>query len=177
MANGRHGLGNNVNKPAYLITPCPAVVDQFFEDQLHYMKLTPKANKKADPFIVTYAKVLSHPDNPEFIELKGDVCISYIYVDIFNGNIIDQGFEWKNRYHRKFGPIRSFEECPENKALLLVFKWHLNIVHMSREYLKGGWLYRAKRQRQLEATKDKYVILNKKGFTNILDNARPEELC
>jgi hypothetical protein len=47
---------------------------------------------------------------------------------------------------------------------------------MTREYLKGGWLYRSKRQKELEVTKDKYVILNKKGFTNILENAKPDNV-
>lgn len=175
MAN-RHGLGNDACRPATLITPCPAAIDQFFEEQLHYMKLTPKQNSKANPFVVTYAKALNHADNPVFCELKNSVCMSYVVVDLFYGAVVDAYFEYRPQFGLDIGPVRSYAELPENNALIWVFKWHLNIVHMTREYLKGGWLYRSKRQRQLEATKDKYVILNKKGFTNILENAKPDNV-
>lgn len=179
--SSRKGLWSNAWQPAYLITPCPAVIDQYFTEQMHYCKLTPKANSNA--FIAMYSKTLSHKDNPMFDDLAGEQYISYIIVDLFNGALIDCYFEIrdnKKRFNRVWQPIRSYNELTaaigSNQSIEWLFKWHLNIVHMTREYLKGGWLYRSKRQKELEVTKDKYVILNKKGFTNILENAKPNNV-
>lgn len=174
MANSKKGLGSDTCRPAYLITPCPAAIDQYFTEQMFYCKLTPKANDK-NPFVATYMKVLSHADNPMFECLKGDQYISYIIVDLYSGAILDHYFEVRDHNRWKYSFV-SFENCPEKDEIIWLFKWHLNIVHMTREYLKGGWLYRSKRQKELEITKDKYVILNKKGFTNILENAKPDNV-
>jgi len=178
----RHGLGSDASRPAALITPCPAAVDQFFVEQLRYDKLAKSKNKlEKNPFIVTYSKGLSYPDNPIFESLVGQLYISYIEVDLYSGNIVGGWFEIRNnpkRMYRVWPSIRTYAELYDavgkDKDIEYLFEWHLNIVHMSREYLKGGWLYRRQRQNNLEATKNKYVILNKKGFTNILENAKPE---
>ena len=178
MPNSRHGLGNDSHRPAALITPCPAVIDQFFEKQLHYGKLTKKANDK-EPYTVIYQKGLSHPDNPRFESLANNCYLSRIVIDAYNGNIIDSYFEVRAAVGGSV-VFRTFQELAdifgEDKAVEWLFKWHLNIVHMTREYLKGGWLYRRQRQANLAATRDKYVILNKKGFTNILENAKPDNV-
>ena len=174
MSN-RNGLGNDAFRPASLITPCPAAIDQYFKDQLHYNKLIKKANDK-EPFTVVYSRGLNYPDRPIFEDLAGQHYLSYIVVDLYNGAVVDTYFELRNTHKI----VRTYQELAdeigENKSIEWVFKWHLNIVHMTREYLKGGWLYRAKRQENLAATKDKYVILNKKGFANILENAKPDNV-
>jgi hypothetical protein len=171
--SSKKGLGSNACQPAYLITPCPAVVDQYFTEQMHYCKLAAKAG--SDTFVVTYSKTLSHKDHPMFECLAGDQYISYITVDIYNGVVLSHYFEVRDKNMWKYG-FTTYNECPEKPEVEWLFKWHLNIVHMTREYLKGGWLYRSKRQKELEVTKDKYVILNKKGFTNILENAKPDNV-
>lgn len=176
----RHGLGRS--NAASSITPCPAVIDQFFKEQLHYCKQTKKSNDK-EPFIVTYSKGLSYPDSPVFESLAGQQYLSYIKIDLYNGIILDDWFEIRNnikRFDRVWEPIRTYAELldavGENKDIEWLFKWHLNIVHMTREYFKGGWLFRRKRRENLEATKDKYIVLNRKGFTNVLENAKPDNV-
>lgn len=174
MSNN-HGLGCDTFRPASLITPCPAVIDHYFRKQLHYNRLIKKTNDD-EPFVAVYSRGLNYPDRPIFEDLAGQHYLSYIVVDLYSGAILDTYFELRNKHKIVRTYQELAEEIGENKSIEWIFKWHLNIVHMTKEYLKGGWLYRPKRQENLSATKDKYVILNKKGFTNILNNARPDNV-
>jgi len=171
MANGRHGLGVNP-AAANLTSPCPRMIDVYFRQQLMYNKVAPDNPNCKDPFYVKYVKSLNHPDNPLKSDLVNISCTSNIIVDLYTGAIVDSYFRINNG-----SPIRSYSECPIIESLQLVFKWHLNLVHMSREYIKCGWLQRASVKKEIENAKPKCYILNKVGVTDLLNKAKPEGLC
>ncbi len=168
MGNGKHGLGI-VSSSRVLITPCPSMVEYFFKDQLKYSKADIEHKHNTNQFLVRFTKALNHPDQPVFPDLNHISCVSNIVIDLYSGAVIDHYFKIN-----RGSAIRTFSECPDIESMLYIFKWHLNIVHMAREYLKGGWMQRGKIQKEIESMKDKYVILNKKGFTNILEKAKPD---
>ena len=167
---GKRGLG--VNPASSNITaPCPRMIDVFFRQQLMYNKVAPDNPDCKDPFYVKYIKGLNHPDNPMKPDLKNISCTSHIIVDLYTGAVVDHYFKIN-----KGAPIRAYAECPNIESLVLMFKWHLNIVHMAREYIKCGWLQRSKVQAEIENAKTKITILNKVGVTNILNKAKPDKL-
>ena len=197
MSSRRHGLGNTA-MPIGWVTPSPAIIQEYFKNQMHYFLDTP-AGKVAgehklfnEEKIVRYAhykNILNKNDVPLFDCLKDITCISHIVVDLWSGHIHDAWFDV--RYHgldhcsgiealkgvkiNSFNQLADFEDpeigCP---SLIWVFKWHLNIVHMTREYLKGGWLERPKRIKELAKAKEARKFLNKFGPINIIGNAKPE---
>lgn len=164
------GLGSDVGKPTSLLTPSPAVVDQYFIDQLRYSKLTPK--KEDNPFIARYSKVLSPGDKPVFDELADEQYISNIVIDLYTGRVMDHYLEARRKDSSKMR-MKSYQECPPDPNIGWLFKWHLNLVRMTREYLKGGWLCRDSRQKELETAKGARIFLNAKGLKNILESAKP----
>ena len=172
MGNNRHGLGIELAS-SNLITPCPSMIDSYFKDQLKYNKVEVEDHRKGykNAFKVRYCKALNHPDNPILPELWGISCVSNIIIDLYSGSVIDHYFKIN-----KGSAIRTFSECPNIEAVEYVFKWHLNLVHITREYLKGGWLKRSKVKKEIEDMQSKYIILNEKGITNILGLTKPENV-
>lgn len=159
-----------------------------------------KTTKYVDEnFCITFCKAISQADNPLFECLKGAHCYSWIKVDMWTGSIVDSWFQFKNvktvkkspetllDFSRSFSGIRSYIDlqiaCSEFKlnyleeevynSLAWVFKWHLNLVHMAREYIAGGWLNRPRRKKAQAAIQEKLVILNQVGYTDILNKAKP----
>ena len=168
MSNGRKGLGISQSSKS-LLSPCPKMIEAYFTDQLRYNKSSIEDKSNKNQFLVRYQKALSMPHKPEFPELKNVTCLSNIVVDLYTGGIVDAWFK-VNR-----GPaIRGYSECPQIASILWVFQWHVNLVHMSREYIKGGWLERKRLQQELQDMKAKRVIMNKLGTTNFIEKARPE---
>ena len=197
MSSNRHGLGNT-SSPVGMVTPSPAVIQEYFKSQIHYFLDTPAGKKPGEPVLFNeericryahYKNILNKCDAPLFECLKDITCISHIIVDLWYGYVQDAWFEL--RYHGKgscpgiekfkgvkinsFAQLAAFDDpelgCP---PLVWVFKWHLNIVHMTREYLKGGWLERPKRVKELAKAKESRKFLNKFGPINIIKNAKPE---
>lgn len=189
MSSHRRGLGLAIN-PAENVAPAPAVIENYFVAQLGYFQQD-RGEITDIPRYTTYVRNLSHPDNPLFAELKGISCISRIIVDMWNGGIADAWFELRDskntankalkskiNINYKDVKINSYEQLNEfvdqYDSIIWLFKWHLNIIHMSREYLKGGWLERKARIKAIEKAKEARKYLNKFGTQNIINNARPE---
>ena len=170
MGNNRCGLGIGA-AGSNLITPWPSMIDSYFKDQLKYNKVEVEGCRDGykNAFKVRYCKALNHPDSPAIPELWGISCVSNIVIDLYSGSVIDHYFKIN-----KGSAIRAFSECPNIEAMEYVFKWHLNLVHITREYLKGGWLKRSKVKKEIEDMQSKYIILNEKGITNILGLTKPE---
>ena len=193
MSSGRHGLGLG-NNPAKSVAPAPAVIEQYFVNQMHYFQQNRGEIHNLSRY-TTYVKNLNQPDVPMFTQLKGVNCISRIVVDMWNGCIKDAWFElrtskanlngaympgiekFKDVKINSFDQLADFED-PElgYPPIVWLFKWHLNIVHMSREYLKGGWLERPARIKAIEVAKQARKFLNKFGTKNIINNAKPDPL-
>jgi len=188
MGINRRGLGLDAN-PAKSIAPSPAIIEHYFVDQLHYFQQD-RDNVKNFLRYVTYVKHLNQPDAPLFGELQGISCISRIVVDRLNGGIVDHWFELRDsknagNHQLKFKinmkykdvKINSFDQLTEFEnyypSIIWLFKWHLNIVHMSREYLRGGWLERPARIDAIEEAKQARKYLNKYGLTDIINKAKP----
>lgn len=171
MANGRHGLGISP-AASNLTSPCPRMIDAYFRQQLMYNRVAPDNPNCKDNFYVKYTKTLNHSDNPIKPDLANISCTSHIIVDLYTGAIIDSYFKIN-----KGSPIRSYTDCPNIASLQLVFKWHLNLVHMTREYIKCGWLQRDSVKKEIEKSKARCYIINKVGTTNLLNKAKPDELC
>lgn len=192
MGSHRNGLGLAIS-PSENVAPAPAVIENYFVAQLGYFQQN-RGEITDIPRYTTYVRNLNHPDNPMFPELKGVSCISRIVVDMWNGGIKDAWFELKTSKPNLDGAyipgieafkgvkINSFDQlaCFEDPELgyfpiVWLFKWHLNIVHMSREYLKGGWLERKARIKAIEKAKEARKYLNRFGLTNIINNAKPDD--
>jgi len=200
MGNSHKGLGIG-NSSAGQLTPSASVIYHFFTEELHYWK-TPryekgniKTRKSVDEdFCMTFCKIINQADHPVFECLRGAHCYSYIKVDMWSGRIVDSWFQFKEIpttiptfFPHSFNGIRSYidlEVAAKNSkqypisdevynSLVWLFKWHLNLVHMSREYIAGGWLNRPRRKKALAEIQDKFVILNKVGYTDILNKAKP----
>ena len=171
MANSKKGLGISLVSSS-LTSPCPRMIDIYFRQQLKYNKVAPDNPNCKDPFCVKYTKSLNHPDNPIKSDLANILCTSHIIVNLYTGAIIDHYF-----MINKGNPIRAYRECPNIESLQLVFKWHSNLVHMSREYIKCGWLQRKAVQKEIENAKPNCYILSKVGVTDLLNKAKPDGLC
>lgn len=188
----KNGLGISM-MPAINIAPSPAVTRQYFRDQLHYQGAAEFDDESIHRYI-KYVKMLNHPDKPIFDTLKDIKCSSYIIVDLWTGSIKEAWFELGyNDYNKtlfmpgiekfkhvkinSFAQLAAFEDselgCP---PIVWMFKWHLNIVHMTREYLAGGWLERPGRVKAIEVAKQARLFLNKFGTKNIINNAKPDPL-
>lgn len=191
MGAHRRGLGMATN-PAKNVAPAPAIIENYFVEQLHYFQQN-RGEIHDIPRYTTYVKNLNQPDVPLFAELKGINCISRIVVDMWHGGIMDAWFELRDsknggnnalkfKISMKYRDVKinSYNQLDEfvgqYDSLIWLFKWHLNIVHMSREYLKGGWLERKGRIKAIEKAKEARKYLNKFGTTNIINNAKPEPL-
>ena len=165
--SGKRGLGIK-SASSILISPCPSMIDSFFKDQLKYNKVQVEDKSNTNPYLVRYVKGLNHGDNPLFPDLANISCVSNIIIDLYNGRVVDHYFKIN-----RGSAIRAYKECSTLGHLTWMFQYHLNLVHMTREYIKGGWMQRVKVQKEIEDVKSKYIILNKKGFTNILEKAKP----
>lgn len=118
------------------VAPCPQVIKYYFKNKLRYQIIPTKTEaSKADADLVTYTKVLNHPDNPIFPELAGIVVQSTVVINLTDGSIVDHYVKVNSG-----SPIRSYDEEPGLKQLKCIIKWHMNIISMSKEYLNGGWL-------------------------------------
>lgn len=170
MANSKKGLGINPESSS-LTSPCPRMINVYFRNQLKYSKTSPDNPNCKNPFYVKYIKTLSYADNPVRPDLLNFSCTSNIVIDLYTGSVVDNYFKINNGK-----PIRSYKDCPNIESLVLVFKWHLNLVHMSREYIKCGWLQRKSVQKEIENAKQSCYILNKVGTTDLLNKAKPEGL-
>lgn len=170
--NSKKGLGlsPSINN---LITPCPSMIDSFFNLFLKYNKITTENKENKNPYIFRYIKTLNNPDNPVFADLALQVCTSNIIIDSYTGTIVDHYLKIKGGVI-----IKSYAQCREHnsKSLDWMLNWHVNLVHLTREYLKGGWMLRAKVKREIEYTKCRYTILNNNGFENLSEVAKPEPL-
>ena len=168
MSNNRNGLGIEKSSGS-LISPCPSMINSFFVRQLKYNKVDIENKKNNNQYLVRYVKTLNQADNPLFPELTNITCVSNIIVDMYDGSIVDHYFKVNK------GPaIRNYQECPSLEPLQSVFKWHINIVHASREYIKGGWMSRNKVKEEIEDSKKLYKYLSKTNFTNILKYTKDE---
>ena len=189
MGTNRKGLGLDDN-PAKSVAPSPAIIEHYFVGQLHYFQQN-RGEIHDIPRYTTYVKNLNQPDAPLFAELKGINCISRIVVDMWSGGITEAWFELKDSKNAgnnalkfkictkyKDAKINSFDQLTEFEnyypSIIWLFKWHLNIVHMSREYLKGGWLERPARISAIEKAKEARKYLNRFGLKDIINNAKPE---
>ena len=178
---GKKGLGINSDRPALLVTPSPAAIHHYFTQELKYSynrdyKRNSGATKDKINRIFWYSKILNNPDNPVFPVLKGTVCISFIAVDMWTGSIKNHYFEVRNSQLivNNGVPINTYQQLFGVKSLEWVFKWHLNLVRVTREYLKGGWLERKSRAREIREAKAARTFLNKFGTTDLTNKAKPE---
>ena len=160
----KRGMGIDTGK-RNITAPCPKMIDVYFQNILKYNRYSRSDN----PFYALYTKVLNHPDNPIIPELTGITCNSQIIVDLYTGAVVDDYLKVKKK------KITTFAEC-ENESLKTMLRWHLNIVKVTCEYIKYGWLERYGIKKELEEAKNKGKILNKTDTRNLRIKIMPEEL-
>ena len=170
-------------------------MQQFFTDLLGYNEQK-KPLHDAKPFVAVFVKGLHYADHPEFKCLVGTAVNSYVKIDYFTGRILDsyikvKGLVTKGNHHTSFSEIRAFadldafvknpscEQCQitdeQYRALDWCLKWHINLIHITREYLKGGWLERESRKKVLKEVYNKRVYLNSYGLTDLANKTKPEK--
>lgn len=160
----KRGMGINTGK-SNITAPCPKMIDSYFQNILKYNRYSLSDN----PFYALYTKDLNHQDNPILPELAGITCNSQIIVDLYTGAIVDDYLKVNKK------KINTFAEC-ENESLKTILRWHLNIVKVTCEYIKYGWLERYTIKKELEEAKNKGKILNKTDTRNLLIKTMPIEL-
>ena len=161
----KRGMGIDTGKST-LTTPCPKVIDAYFQSQLRYIKEPKYFNNS---FYALYTKNLNNQDNPVLPELAGVTCNSQIIVDLYTGAIVEDYLKVNKK------KISTFAEC-ENESIKTIFKWHANIIQITCEYIKYGWLERYMIKKELEKAKSKGKILNKTDTKNLLIKTIPAEL-
>lgn len=194
MGMSKHGLGI-AGSPALSICPCPSVIQQLFTDLLGYSEQK-KSPNDIKPFETIFVKGLHYADHPEFKCLAGTAVNSYVKIDYFTGRILDsyvkvKGLVTKENHHISFSDIRAFADLDASiknsnseqfqitdeqyTALNWCLKWHINLVHITREYLKGGWLERESRKKVLKEVYNKRVYLNSYGLVDLANKTKPEK--
>ena len=143
------------NNPA----PSGVMIKAFFVGILGYNESKPSFVDNR--LLVRFTRSLSSRDAPLVPELSGLSCISNIVVDLLTGKIIDHYFKVNNGT-----PIRNNEDSYfiYGSPIDQVLRYHFNLVHMSREYIAGGWLYRTKINQQLETNRKKFVFITGDKF-------------
>lgn len=161
----KRGMGIATGK-SNLTAPCPKVIDAYFQGQLRYVK---ESKHFDNSFYALYTKNLNNQDNPVLPELAGVTCNSQIIVDLYTGAIVDDYLKVNKK------KISTFAEC-ENDSIKTIFKWHANIIQITCEYIKYGWLEKYSIKKELETAKSKGKILNKTDTRNLLIKTMPLEI-
>jgi len=168
--------GIDTGNSSKLLSPCPRMIDDFFENQLRY---SPGKSSAEKPFLAKYVKQLNPKDNPLKPELAGLSCFSVIVVDLTNGRVVDHYFYTKSS--KKGVEARTYEELQHDPNIAPrfvepVFKWHANLVTVAREYLNGGWLHRFGVLKEITAMESHYRYIKEFGYRDLLNSSKPEEL-
>lgn len=159
------GFSTNLAPSAYMI-------EKFFTDQLGYCEGI--GHFENNILSVKFTRTLSQKDLPVKPDVSGITCVSVIEVNMLSGRIMDHYFRIN-----KGTPVRIYQESyfVKGSTLDLLLKYHFNLVHMSREYIAGGWLYRKKIDEQLQHNRERFQFITSENAAHgLLDRAKPEEL-